>query len=164
VTIVTEDNVQQRLENGIYGKPQLKADETNKFLGNYRERIYLAMTTLEMKDEKNLEAFGNFLNDEIGADLSIVINNELPLAIQSSYMKVAKEKNIPLKLYTREGLTAENDDIGLVAYASTAVNVENISITRYHINSEDVNKENSADTDSFKKMGFFARLFKKNGK
>ena len=43
------DELEKRLDTGMYGTPRVNPDEQRKYLGTFRERCYLNMTVAEMK-------------------------------------------------------------------------------------------------------------------
>ena len=43
------DELEKRLDTGMYGTPRVNPDEQRKYLGTFRERCYLSMTVTEMK-------------------------------------------------------------------------------------------------------------------
>ncbi len=49
------DELEKRLDTGMYGTPRVNPDEQRKYLGTFRERCYLSMTVTEMKKKDNPE-------------------------------------------------------------------------------------------------------------
>ena len=49
------DELEKRLDTGMYGTPRVNPDEQRKYLGTFRERCYLSMTVAEMKKKDNQE-------------------------------------------------------------------------------------------------------------
>lgn len=47
-------DVEDYLKKNIFGTPQLKPDERKKFLGNFQERVALALTVAQVRNPKNL--------------------------------------------------------------------------------------------------------------
>ena len=43
--------LEQRLDNGIYGTPQLKPDEQRRYLGTFRERVCLTISVAELHEQ-----------------------------------------------------------------------------------------------------------------
>nr|WP_290032754.1 DUF1694 domain-containing protein [Ligilactobacillus cholophilus] len=46
------DQLQEHLNKGMYGTPQLKPDEQRKYLGTFRERVDLTMTFAQLNSGK----------------------------------------------------------------------------------------------------------------
>lgn len=86
---MSEQNLQDRLEQGMYGKPQLKPDEKRKYLGNFRERVYVIVTFDECKQtsarhqlKKIMMKFPNH---------QLFINGQLPTELQKKLIQIAQE-------------------------------------------------------------------------
>lgn len=47
-------DVEDYLKKNIFGTPQLKPDERKKFLGNFQERVALALTVAQVRNLQNL--------------------------------------------------------------------------------------------------------------
>lgn len=109
---------------GIYGVPELRRDEKIRYLGEFRERIVLAMTQAQVRRkeiprqvEQALEAY---------PDLTIVLNGEMEYEAISKYIRLANARNVPYrKMYDHE----HNTDIGLVLASPVAVDLPSIELT-----------------------------------
>ena len=47
-------DIEEYLKQNVFGKPQLKPDERRKFLGNFQERVALALTVAQVRRSENL--------------------------------------------------------------------------------------------------------------
>ena len=54
-------NVEDYIKQNIFGKPQLKPDEKNKFLGNFAERVAIALTIAQLKNPENVKIVENVM-------------------------------------------------------------------------------------------------------
>ena len=54
---MTNDNLQEHLNNGLYGTPQLHPDEQRKYLGTFRERVSLAITFKEFSNNQQVQRY-----------------------------------------------------------------------------------------------------------
>ena len=54
-------NVEDYIKKNIFGKPQLKPDEKNKFLGNFAERVAIALTVSQVKNPDNVKIVENVM-------------------------------------------------------------------------------------------------------
>ncbi|WP_313264924.1 YueI family protein, partial [Enterococcus sp.] len=70
------DELEKRLDTGMYGTPRVNPDEQRKYLGTFRERCYLSMTVTEMKKKDNQKTLLNALPDYQGA--LVLLNGKLP--------------------------------------------------------------------------------------
>ena len=73
------DELEKRLDTGMYGTPRVNPDEQRKYLGTFRERCYLSMTVTEMKKKDNQKTLLNALPDYQGA--LVLLNGKLPESI-----------------------------------------------------------------------------------
>lgn len=154
---MSQKDVQDYLDKGMYGAPQIKPDELKKYLGTFRERVIFSMTYEEAKntvhDNFCLERFDKYLN----GTLSIDANS--PLEMQNHYMLLAKKKNINFKLVDSDVETLSPSDITVVFSVDFAINLENISVQQFI--KEDRNDAISSTSKEIpKKESFFKRLFK----
>ncbi|RSU06557.1 hypothetical protein CBF30_09940 [Vagococcus entomophilus] len=128
VFLMAEKDVQDYLEKGLYGAPQLKPEEKKKFLGNFRERVILVITMKEMMEKNPLDTVKNVI--EKYPDHQLYLNGDLDGALQAEYLKVAKQLNCPFRFVTTQGSTTE-ETTGLVYAASYAMHLENIQLADY---------------------------------
>lgn len=49
---MSDEQIDLYLQQGIYGTPETKPEERNKFLGTLRERIELALTNGQVRQKK----------------------------------------------------------------------------------------------------------------
>ena len=78
------DELEKRLDTGMYGTPRVNPDEQRKYLGTFRERCYLSMTVAEMKKKDNQETLQSVLPNYQGALIFILKRqNHLPKKIPS---------------------------------------------------------------------------------
>jgi len=85
-------NVEDYIKQNIFGKPQLKPDEKNKFLGNFAERVAIALTIAQLKNPDNIKTVESvmqkyphyhlYLNGKID---SYILDNYLQLSVKLKY-------------------------------------------------------------------------------
>ena len=85
-------NVEDYIKKNIFGKPQLKPDEKNKFLGNFAERVAIALTVLQLKNASNIKLVEDimkkypnyhlYLNGKID---SYILDNYIQLSVKLGY-------------------------------------------------------------------------------
>ena len=63
------DELEKRLDTGMYGTPRVNPDEQRKYLGTFRERCYLSMTVAEMKKRTTKKRYSRFSLTIKGTDL-----------------------------------------------------------------------------------------------
>ncbi len=151
--MATKD-IQDYLDKGMYGAPQIKPDEVKKYLGTYRERVVFAMTFEETKpylyDSFCLEQFKKYPDGALSIDANAALD------IQNHYMKLAQQKNINFKMVDSDVEHLAPEDITIVFFVDHAIDLEDITVkrTKKEKTSPTVNKEEP------KKESFFKRLFK----
>ncbi|MFD1417733.1 YueI family protein [Companilactobacillus keshanensis] len=85
-------NVEDYIKKNIFGKPQLKPDEKNKFLGNFAERVAIALTVAQLKNTSNIKLVEDimkkyphyhlYLNGKID---SYILDNYIQLSVKLGY-------------------------------------------------------------------------------
>lgn len=160
---MTPRDVQDYLEKGMYGTPQINPDEQRKYLGTFRERVFLSMTLTEIAQPKNLTHLKTELTTNPGAQL--LINAAVPFSVQNDYMKVAQETNCAFKIVDTDN-QSQPEAIALVYAAEAAVDIELISVTEKYgeVDTKQKpttsNKKNNSAEEETTKKGFFKNLFK----
>ncbi|MCX0279045.1 YueI family protein [Bombilactobacillus mellis] len=85
-------DIEEYLKQNVFGKPQLKPDERRKFLGNFQERVALALTVAQVRRSENLPLIRQvmqrypqyhlFINGRLSSTYRVPI---MTLAVQLSY-------------------------------------------------------------------------------
>lgn len=152
-------DVQDYLEKGMYGAPQLKPEEKRQYLGTFRERVYLTMTIAEMRDKKNVTHFKQELQDNPGQQL--LLNAAADFSLQNNYMIIAQKANCPFKIIDSDEALSD-ETIGLVYAGDTAVNVEKVAVSEKYAPVRKTSEQVTATAEKpEEKTSFFAKLFKK---
>lgn len=152
---MSSKNVQDYLDNALYGAPEIKPDEKRKYLGTFRERVVFIMTLSEAEQV----SYQSFCQDKFKEYPSgtLLINANSPLTIQNRLMQQAQQAHVNFRMVDTDIKQLKTEDIVIVFAVETAINLEDISvkITNQRKKREDSNKQ---ETDS-KKSSFFKRLF-----
>lgn len=101
-------NVEDYIKKNIFGKPQLKPDEKNKFLGNFAERVAIALTVAQLKNSSNIKLVEDimkkyphyhlYLNGKID---SYILDNYIQLSVKLGY-KFTIVTQAPVRKGSRE--------------------------------------------------------------
>ncbi|MEI5994213.1 YueI family protein [Candidatus Enterococcus mansonii] len=143
---MAQDDLQKHLDNAMYGTPKLKPEEQKKYMGTFRERCYLTMTIAQMK---NSECKTHFLNElSLHPDGSIRLNGAMDIALQSSYIKLLNDKQMPFTV-VNDFVTNTPDALGLVFAAKEAVNEEVIDIEQKYPKEQTETKAMNQQKKSF---------------
>lgn len=137
-------NVDEVLQQGIYGPLETKPEERRKYLGTLRERIIVALTKSQVAEAKAYPQLGQFMKQHPQAHL--FLNGTMNYEDLSKYVKMATKNKIVHTIVTNK----EHDtDIGLVLAMDHAIDKEEIFITKKAAYTSEIKKE----------KGFFAKLF-----
>lgn len=142
------DELQQRLDHGMYGSPKINPEEQNRYLGTFRERCYLQMTLEQMKEPQLQEQFQTHLSEY--QEASCLINGRVNEHIQAIYIGILTKSNINFTIVSSANQTTS---IGLLLISKEAVHEEIIDIEKkYHQKSLD--KIEKKESSSFFKKFF----------
>lgn len=154
---MTQKDIQDYLDKGLYGAPQIKPDEVRKYLGTFRERVVFSMTCEEAKGSSHdsfcLEQFKQYDSGTLS------INANSPLEIQNHYMKLAQQIGINFKMVDTELGTVGPDDITIVFAVDYAINLEDISVKSMNKNPKQILPSKTIEKKT-KKQNLLKRLFK----
>lgn len=158
---MTNDNLQEHLNNGLYGTPQLHPDEQRKYLGTFRERVSLTITFKEFSNNQNacLTAIKQEISSNTEEELSIKINGQLSSDIIDKIIQISKENNTKFE-YLADASFSHDDDANAIVICSSksALHIENIDVeSKYHeLFERKAEKNNNPKED---KKGFLSKLF-----
>ena len=157
---MTNDNLQEHLNNGLYGTPQLHPDEQRKYLGTFRERVSLTITFKEFSNNQNacLTAIKQ-ISSNTEEELSIKINGQLSSDIINKIIQISKENNIKFE-YLADASFSHDDDANAIVICSSksALHIENIDVeSKYHELFERKSEEKNDPKED--KKGFLSKLF-----
>lgn len=158
---MTNDNLQEHLNNGLYGTPQLHPDEQRKYLGTFRERVSLTITFKEFSNNQNacLTAIKQEISSNTEEKLSIKINGQLSSDIIDKIIQISKENNTKFE-YLADASFSHDDDANAIVICSSksALHIENIDVeSKYHELFERKSEEKNDPEED--KKGFLSKLF-----
>ncbi|MBS7576187.1 MULTISPECIES: YueI family protein [unclassified Enterococcus] len=148
--------IEEKLEQGFYGKPELKPAEQKKYLGTFRERVILIITNQDASQAFYQKIFSQKLNENVNesAQLSMKINDLLDDATKMKFIKLANELTISSTVVTKNNSIAP-EGCAVVVHSNQAVNKEVIDIHQMLDVTDDTFKPNP-------KRNFFSKLLKNN--
>lgn len=158
---MANDNLQEHLNNGLYGTPQLHPDEQRKYLGTFRERVSLTITFKEFSNNQNacLTAIKQEISSNTEEELSIKINGQLSSDIIDKIIQISKENNTKFE-YLADASFSHDDDANAIVICSSksALHIENIDVeSKYHELFERKSEEKNDPEED--KKGFLSKLF-----
>lgn len=118
-------NVDEYLQNGIYGTKQIKPEERKKFLGTLRERIVVVLTKSQVMERGVYPEMETCMDEN--PDAIMLLNGDLDYSFLSDYIHLARKKDISFSIVANQN---SKTDIGLVLAYEHAINKEEIYITK----------------------------------
>ncbi|MCG8483457.1 MAG: YueI family protein [Clostridia bacterium] len=109
-----KDKLEEYLMNGIKGTPEIKKEEKKKYLGEFSERVILAVEIAKLHEDECLKQINDAVEKNQSID-KIIVNSVLKNTIRIQCMKMAKNHDRDFKLV--EGDTS----IGIVLASNTAL-------------------------------------------
>ncbi|MBB6447768.1 YueI family protein [Bacillus benzoevorans] len=122
---MNKPDVEDYLTQGIHGAKETNPDERRKFLGGLRERVEIALTQEQVKEDAVYQEVEQAMKNH--KETQLLLNGHLDYGYLSKYIKIADQNNIPYTMVTNED---HNSDIGLVLAHKEAVDKENIFVTK----------------------------------
>ncbi|AOF49687.1 YueI family protein [Tetragenococcus halophilus] len=147
------DEVQKHLDKGMYGTPSVNPDEQKRFLGTFRERVYVRMSIQQMKETENKKILEKHLTDYPNAN--VLINGNINESLQSSYIQMVMKASLKFTVVDTD--LKEDTDSGLLVISDKAVNEDTIDIQ------EKFTAEHAqAPQEKTEKKSFWHKLFHNN--
>lgn len=147
-------DIDEYLKQGMYGPKVTKPDERRKFLGTLRERVIIALTREQVKEDEIYKEVIDAVKNHPKAKL--LLNGNLDYSFLSKYTKLSNEYHVEYTIVTNK---EHDSEIGLVFAADTAVDKEQIFVTE-----KEMPVDNQTENESQDKKGIssiFGNLFKK---
>lgn len=141
------DNIDDYLQQGIYGQKQTNPDERRKFLGSLRERVVIALKQPQMREDGTYPQVEEALKANSKAHL--YLNGNMNYSYLSKYIKLASGYKVEYTIVTNK---EHNSEIGLVLAYDYAIDKPEIFVKRQTV---------KAETKKAKKGSLFAKLFKR---
>lgn len=139
-------NLDDYLQQGMYGYKEINPDERRKFLGTLRERVVIALTQGQVREENIFIEVEDAIKSN--REATLLLNGNIDYSHLSKYIKLASKYNVEYTVVTN---IEHNSEIGLVVALDYAVDKEDIYVTQKKVVYE----------ESAEKKGFFSKLFKK---
>ncbi|GAE93472.1 hypothetical protein JCM21714_2557 [Gracilibacillus boraciitolerans JCM 21714] len=114
-------DVDDYLQEGIYGKREINPDEKRKFLGTYRERVILVLSKSEVRGEKGLPEIEKAILEYPQATL--LMNGNMNFRFFKPFRDIANKHEVS---YTSVTNREAESDYGIVLASKVAVDKEEI--------------------------------------
>lgn len=141
-------NIDDYLNQGMYGPQETNPDERRRYLGTIRERVVCVLTKNQVRENGIYSEVEDFIRENKKATL--ILNGNMNYDYLSDYIKLANKYNLKFTLSTNKEYDSE---LGLVLAHDYAINKEDITIKK----EASVIQEKKAKDHSIK--NFFKKLF-----
>lgn len=125
---MADDDLQQHLNNSIYGPPQTNPDERRQYLGSLRERVFLRVRNQDIELPRALTAMQNALTAHQGSDYKLLINGKMGPDLTAPYMTAASKANIQFTMVNDGTANLRPEGSGVLLVARQAINQPNIDL------------------------------------
>ncbi|WP_125565988.1 YueI family protein [Companilactobacillus insicii] len=110
-------SVEDYIKKNVFGKPQLKPDEKNKFLGNFAERVGIALTIAQLKNPDNLKTVENVMKKY--PQYHLYLNGKIDSYILDKYLQLSVKLNYKFTIVSQSAVRNKervmtDNDMGLV--------------------------------------------------
>ncbi|PMD71350.1 YueI family protein [Companilactobacillus nuruki] len=110
-------NVEDYIKDNIFGKPQLKPDEKNKFLGNFAERVAIALTVAQIKNPDNQNTVESVMKKY--PDYHLYLNGKIDSYLLDNYLRLSVKLKYKFTIVSQSGVRNRDrkltdNDMGLV--------------------------------------------------
>ncbi|MCO6540784.1 MAG: YueI family protein [Lactobacillus sp.] len=110
-------DIEEYLKQNVFGKPQLKPDEKRKFLGNFQERVALALTVAQVRNLNNLVVVERVIKQY--PQYHLFINGRLSSTYRVQLMTLAVNNNYQFTIIEQAHMRSDTkplaeNDMGLV--------------------------------------------------
>lgn len=139
------------LMEGIHGQKETKPEERRKFLGTLRERIVIALTQPQIREDGIYPQVDAAFKNNHKAQL--FLNGNMNYSELSKYTKLAAKYKIDYTMVTNKEY---NSEIGLVLAYSYAIDKEEIFVTK-----SDKKGNLSEEKNKKGKLSIFSKIFKR---
>ncbi|MCI1985416.1 MAG: YueI family protein [Lactobacillus sp.] len=110
------DDLNAFIKAKALGIPTIKPDEKRAFLGNFRERVAMAVTVRQLHDERITQLLDSVLARY--PEYRIYLNGRMPQALITRYMQQALAHDYPFTVMAQSGMRVQKpitaDDFGWV--------------------------------------------------
>jgi uncharacterized protein YueI len=142
------NKVDEILQQGIYGPKEIKPEERKRFLGTLRERVVVALTQAQVRDNSVNTELEKVMKENSKAQL--YLNGQMEYPTLSKYLKMARKVGMQFTIVNNQDVET---DIGLVVAYDHAIDKDEIFIKQVlKYEEKEANQEGSGFFDKLKKL------------
>ncbi|WP_242364113.1 YueI family protein [Limosilactobacillus antri] len=161
MTAEKKSAVEQRLDNGIYGTPQIKPDEQRRYLGTFRERVCLTISVAELHEQSWAAALAAEFKRGYGQ--LVFLNGNLPHEEIRPYVRAAAQAGVSFTMKTDPEFKTDPRSLAVVVAAKEAVYQSPVDVKKRYPQLVSSGPATKAATKDKQHGGFFYRLFHREG-
>ncbi|WP_125766601.1 YueI family protein [Lapidilactobacillus wuchangensis] len=150
-----ETDVNNRLNNAMYGTPQTLPDQRRQFLGSLRERVLLELDIQDLNNPRAFDLFHQHLNEYRDPQQSALINGKVDHDLIGSFLKELAQQNFPFTLVNKPETPDEPTSTAILIVNEAAVNHETVNLLQLHPLTTSATTEKKKQPE---KKGFFHHL------
>lgn len=147
-----QSDLKQRIQNGIYGSPKVKPDEQRRYLGTFRERVWLTITVAEAKQQDWSSALQKELT--VHPDSLVIINGNLDDSFTRNYLTVANSLNVQFTIKTGTDTKTTDDAFAVIVTDHKAVFQTPVDVVKKYSNGNAEQQDHPTQHQSFFKKIF----------
>ncbi|MGF2385660.1 DUF1694 domain-containing protein [Lentilactobacillus otakiensis] len=110
------DSSEEYIKQHMFGNPTVKPDEKRAFLGNFRERVALALTIGQLQQPGTTEMVTKILKNY--PEYRLYINGRMDQELIDPFMDIAIKENYKYTILVQNGMRVDqhlsSNDFGLV--------------------------------------------------
>lgn len=149
--LLSED-VTQRVLQGINGAPQLKVDEKNRYLSNFKERVIFTVANQELSNGR----IAKLVAQEVAQypDGQFYFNGQMSSELQGTWIALATTHHRPFTIINNH-VSSEATALGVVYAGLTAIDLPTVALLeKYPVETPPTKKDSVKEDESF-----WSRLF-----
>ena len=112
-----ESQLEKTVKYGAYGTPELKKEEKNRYLGEFKERVLFTLTYEDIGNSDTYSQVEKIMEKDEASGL--VIDREVELEIAQKYIEIAQKKGLSFKRVSSPEFKGDN---ALVVVSDSSVN------------------------------------------
>lgn len=116
-------DLEERVQHGAFGAPELKPEERSRYLGEFRERVLVALTAEQVEEPGVYPEVLVALEDTRASML--ILRRDLSLQQAHDYIQMAQNKQVAFRRVDSPDLKG---DVGLVVVSADAVDQPEVMV------------------------------------
>ena len=114
-----KSDLEKKVEEGLYGRPEIKKEEKNRFLGQFEERVIRYLTYKQVIEPGTYPEILNAIGHQVAEKL--IIDREVELSYARDYIELARENKLD---FQRIDSPEFKGDVALVVVSGQRVDVK----------------------------------------